>query len=338
MAVRASKQRSQGWVAPVDYRELFDVNHCPWDWSFVWAGLLFLGCTAAFAWFVRRPGLGANGFFQGYAVVAFGVSGVWTLAALGGTFLMYSAAGNACSEGRCAVVEGPVEHVEVVKTSRGRTRERFVVAGTHFEYWNEFPQPGFHRISSRGGPIQEGLPVRITHEGQRILRLEANVKGPANLGDHGRYCGPDAGVGNLVVIGLPFLNWPAGVMALSGLMSIINGWWSLAKRYPGTVAIAGRTFRSQSVALRGVRRAYRFAIEVTVGTEGFSLVLPSRLSWRHPPIAIPWRDVEACELPSGTTGWGRLIRLGLSNGRTIFIWGTASNAIYQEWQSYHAAV
>jgi hypothetical protein len=54
----------------------------------------------------------------------------------------------------------------------GHAMEHFCVSGACFSYSDYVVTAGFNRTSSRGGPIREGLPVRVTYLGNTILKLE----------------------------------------------------------------------------------------------------------------------------------------------------------------------
>ena len=75
------------------------------------------------------------------------------------------------------VVEGAVEHFHPMPYT-GHDLERFDVAGVHFEYseYDLEETQGFNHTSSHGGPIHEGLYVRIHYVEWRgrptIVRLE----------------------------------------------------------------------------------------------------------------------------------------------------------------------
>jgi hypothetical protein len=58
------------------------------------------------------------------------------------------------------VVEGPVEQFHPMP-SGGHDTERFDVAGVHFEYSHWIMSQGFNQDITVGGPIREGLYVRI---------------------------------------------------------------------------------------------------------------------------------------------------------------------------------
>jgi len=50
--------------------------------------------------------------------------------------------------------------------------ERFCVSGVCFAYSDFVITSGFNNTSSHGGPIREGLPVRVTYVGDMIVKLE----------------------------------------------------------------------------------------------------------------------------------------------------------------------
>ena len=73
--------------------------------------------------------------------------------------------------GGCNIVEGPVEHFHPMP-SAGHDTERFDVKGVEFSYSDYILTAGFNNTSSHGGPIREGLPVRICYRDGEILRLD----------------------------------------------------------------------------------------------------------------------------------------------------------------------
>jgi len=54
----------------------------------------------------------------------------------------------------------------------GHAMESFTVSGVPFSYSDYIPKAGFNQTSSHGGPIHEGLPVRIWYVGNEIVKLE----------------------------------------------------------------------------------------------------------------------------------------------------------------------
>lgn len=80
-------------------------------------------------------------------------------------------ASEALRSGKCEVVEGRVENFHPMPRG-GHDTERFQVDGTPFSYSDYIVSAGFNNAASHGGPIREGLQVRICHQSGVILRLE----------------------------------------------------------------------------------------------------------------------------------------------------------------------
>jgi hypothetical protein len=97
-----------------------------------------------------------------------GLSVLWTAFALTTTLGDYIGARVALAFGDFTVAEGAV--TDFRSTKRGD--ESFVVGGKRFSYSDHTAAAGFNNTRSHGGPISDGLYVRITHRGNQILRLE----------------------------------------------------------------------------------------------------------------------------------------------------------------------
>jgi hypothetical protein len=91
--------------------------------------------------------------------------------ALPSTLLEYQRATSDLREGRYSVVEGPVTDF-VPMPYEGHSQESFTVNGHRFSYSDYSMTAGFRNAASHGGPIREGLYVRISYSGNLILRLE----------------------------------------------------------------------------------------------------------------------------------------------------------------------
>lgn len=78
---------------------------------------------------------------------------------------------NALKSGDYLTVEGRVSDFTPMPRG-GHAEESFTVNGVHFAYSDFEIQAGFNHTSSYGGPIREGLPVRIAYRDGEILRLE----------------------------------------------------------------------------------------------------------------------------------------------------------------------
>lgn len=75
--------------------------------------------------------------------------------------------------GSASIVAGRVEHF-VPMPSGGHSMESFSVNGHFFSYSDYQMTCAFNNTSSHGGPIRDGLLVRITYIDNNILRLETS--------------------------------------------------------------------------------------------------------------------------------------------------------------------
>jgi len=96
---------------------------------------------------------------------------VWTLAVLGITLPRYLHAQYAYRSGHYSVVEGNITEFDPMPY-RGHRMECFTVTSQRFCYSDNVMTPGFNQTASHGGPIRDGLPVRISYSEDTILRLE----------------------------------------------------------------------------------------------------------------------------------------------------------------------
>ena len=82
------------------------------------------------------------------------------------------------------MVEGPVERF-VPERADGHGIESFVVSGVQFSYMSGVYDGGFNDTAFLGGPIREGLQVRVyylsTSRGPKIVQLEVADKADLKL-------------------------------------------------------------------------------------------------------------------------------------------------------------
>lgn len=103
--------------------------------------------------------------------IFFGMSALFLIGVSYAIFSGSASALAALREGRTSVAEGRVTHF-VPMPYTGHALEKFCVQSACFSYSDYVLNPGFNHTSSHGGPIHEGLPVRVTYTGNTILRLE----------------------------------------------------------------------------------------------------------------------------------------------------------------------
>lgn len=170
------------------YVTVFDVTrrgYKEWSWPvfgliFVIAGLMLPRLIRA-GIFKKPPPWMAKWFpkfFVGFAVL-------WTVGTFIVTYTDYRTALDAMRNGRAQVVQGLVTQFRPMPYS-GHVDESFVVQNFKFEYSDYGGTAGFNTTSSHGGPISEGLPVRIWHLGNEILRLDIAKPSQSDVPAHAR--------------------------------------------------------------------------------------------------------------------------------------------------------
>lgn len=159
------------------YETVFDASRQPFhNGSFLFVGLIF---SLVGAVMVCRPqafeALG-GGFSKlrerrlfSWFIFIFSLG--WLLIAGTSIFLQNLESGGAAKQRNCAIAEGRVSDFHPMPPG-GHDTERFKVGGVPFSYSDDVVTAGFHQSAARGGPIREGLPVRICYAGESILRLQ----------------------------------------------------------------------------------------------------------------------------------------------------------------------
>jgi hypothetical protein len=95
----------------------------------------------------------------------------WTLVTFASTFSEYQKAVDVLSSGNYSIVEGKVADFHPMPRT-GHSMESFTVDGKRFSYADNVVTAGFHNAALHGGPIRDGLYVRIAYVDDLILRLE----------------------------------------------------------------------------------------------------------------------------------------------------------------------
>jgi len=153
------------------YRTVFDVEQSGYrHWGFAASGLIFVAIGFAMpALFrlgiVRKPSAWMQKWLPRIFVVG---ATLWTAAGFAGTFVDYRKAVAALHNGEASVVEGRVDHYSQI----ARKSESFDVNGVKFWYSDGVLIAGFNHTALEGGPIRQGLPVKIWYWHGQILRLQ----------------------------------------------------------------------------------------------------------------------------------------------------------------------
>lgn len=93
----------------------------------------------------------------------------WMLVAGVTTIGDYISMRRALLKGDFQIVEGVVQDFATIPR---KGRESFRVGGQRFAYGEFIVTPCFHETRAHGGPVTEGVYVRIAHRNGAILRLE----------------------------------------------------------------------------------------------------------------------------------------------------------------------
>lgn len=157
-----------------EYDVVFDVATAGYrQWTFPAFGLIFIAIAVAFAIYeLRRAPPGARARSRILFAIAYGgFATVWTISAFWSTYADYLRLRRALDTGAYEVVEGAVTDL-VPMPKAGHALEHFVVDGHRFAYSDFVVTAGFNTTTAYGGPIREGLRVRIADVGGEIARLE----------------------------------------------------------------------------------------------------------------------------------------------------------------------
>jgi hypothetical protein len=160
------------------YRRVFDFEDAGIErFKFTATGLIFM-CAGTVVYILGRKGLIMKGQPLSAKYFPLGIVGfalLWTLTASASIVSERSWLEKARAEGTEAVVAGRIKDF-VPMPVEGHADERFEVAGIPFHYSDYFVTQGFHNARSHGGPVEEGLQVRISYvsgrRGNLITRLE----------------------------------------------------------------------------------------------------------------------------------------------------------------------
>lgn len=84
---------------------------------------------------------------------------------------------------------------------------------------------------------------------------------------------------------------------ISVALSLLSGWWSLSRRFRASAPSVGRHLRFESGSMgRGVgfgAVSFGSCLFVTVNDRGIRLAMFLLFRLMHPPLFIPWTDVES---------------------------------------------
>jgi hypothetical protein len=149
------------------YQLVFDLSQKGFQWWFPAFGLIFVVAGCIILAIGRRKHWPFRRRFVGYFMLVFAWSGL----AFVSMYADYRALHSAYENHDFSVVEGSVTNFRPMPYE-GHKDECFSVGSETFCYSDYDVGAGFNNSSSHGGPIREGLPVRVSYIGNTIVRLE----------------------------------------------------------------------------------------------------------------------------------------------------------------------
>ncbi|HZM33078.1 MAG TPA: hypothetical protein VFC18_01170 [Burkholderiales bacterium] len=86
-------------------------------------------------------------------------------------------------------------------------------------------------------------------------------------------------------------------LGICALLSLLSGWHALARRFSSDAPVGGQGERCRATAMgwRGLPMSYGGTVRVALDAHAFGLSVFFPLRFLHPPLVIPWAEVEHCE-------------------------------------------
>jgi hypothetical protein len=156
----------------MQYVTVFDITKEPFVWWWPAIGLAILALGIVFIKYISRFPSQKNAKIIGWVMVVF--APIYTVVVFGSMYSEWTAERTAFSSRSYSVVEGIVEDFKPMPYE-GHQNECFRVKNQKFCYSDYVIVGGFRQTASHGGPIREGLPVRIWYSDGEILRLEVQA-------------------------------------------------------------------------------------------------------------------------------------------------------------------
>lgn len=121
-------------------------------------------------------------------------------------------------------------------------------------------------------------------------------------------------------------------------LSFAGGWSALGERYPARAQAQTADLGVASLTLdRGFLSVnYNRSVHLTVGNEGLGMAAGAFFKQGHPPLLIPWSEMEACAPERLLIGEGAAITLK-GHKVNLLVRGPAAAAVLEAWRKRVAA-
>lgn len=155
------------------YETVYDLQRLGYEeWWFPAAGVGFLALFTIILvvkrLLARRRNVPASSRSKLWIPIVF--AAFWTVPAFWSTYGEYRKVRAEMDAGRVSVVTGEIVNFNPLEAHQHD--EYFEVNGQRFSYSDYAITPGFKQIAAHGGPLHNGLNVRLTHVNGVIVRLE----------------------------------------------------------------------------------------------------------------------------------------------------------------------
>ena len=143
------------------------------DWWLSGIGLIAAALAAAiYGLFRLLPEKSVHSSAKKGVLAAIFLSVIWSLVSLVWTYSSYSNLYNAYERGAYEQISGEVEHFVNSGPGIQPGAVRFAVGKIAFSYSRYIVSPGYRETRDSGGPLRDGLMVRVRYIGKSIVKLE----------------------------------------------------------------------------------------------------------------------------------------------------------------------
>ena len=132
-------------------------------------------------------------------------------------------------------------------------------------------------------------------------------------------------------------------LGVVGLLATLGGWNALARRFPDPGDAARGNILGLPGTTLGMRRAgvpfpvsYKRCVTLLLSSAGLHLRVMAFFRFRHPPILVPWEQVEGMD-PGRMLAWRTLAVRPRGSGARILLYGYAAEAVQASWERRAAA-
>lgn len=153
-------------MTPANYQPIFEIGFRSFPWVTVMDPLIFIAIGLLLVRFLK-----SRQIYVIMGVVMASLASLFFLISLVTFIPEFVALRSAYVSGRSSIVEGTVENFRPAP-ALGPARESFSVRGVIFSYNALDDTPCFHNAPIHGGPIRDGLDVRIHYNEGCVQRVD----------------------------------------------------------------------------------------------------------------------------------------------------------------------